>query len=132
MAKVRIPQILREVASSLFKRPSTRGYPIVKSIPPEGFRGRQVFHPERCISCGLCARDCPSGAIEMVEVSGKRMPLFHLDRCIFCYLCVENCPRNAITSSTTYEMASLGREGMIMKPNGQPMNKEDNGEVHRS
>ncbi|RJS85895.1 4Fe-4S dicluster domain-containing protein [Candidatus Bathyarchaeota archaeon] len=116
MAKVKIPQILLEVASSILRKPSTRMYPSVKIKPSEGFRGKQVFHPERCIGCGLCARDCPSGAIEMIQVSNKRMPLIHLDRCIFCYVCVENCPRNAITASNIYDMSSSRREDLMLKP----------------
>jgi len=116
LRKVRLPQMLTEVASSLFRKPSTYQYPFVKSKVPEGARGRQVFHPERCINCGLCARDCPAGAIEMVDVSGKKMPLIHLESCIFCYVCVENCPRNALTESTFYELASAEKESLLLRP----------------
>jgi formate hydrogenlyase subunit 6/NADH:ubiquinone oxidoreductase subunit I len=83
---------------------------------PEGYRGRHTFDPEKCISCGLCERDCPAKAIELVEVSGKRMPQFYLDRCIFCYLCAEGCPREAIKLSANFEMSTTETEELLVTP----------------
>jgi formate hydrogenlyase subunit 6 len=123
MRKIRLPQMMREIALALFKKPFTREYPFVKSNPTKGFRGRQIFHPDRCISCGLCARDCPAGAIEMVEVEGKKMPLIQLDNCIFCYVCVDNCPRNALTESTFYELASTSKDELVLKPTEPVLNE---------
>jgi len=125
---VKMPQMMKEVIAAIFKKPFTRQYPLVKPKPPEGLRGRQVFHPERCIGCALCARDCPAEAIEMVEVSGKRMPLIHLESCIFCYICVENCPRNALTESTFYELASTSKEELALKP-VEPLSNDEASEV---
>ncbi|MBO3802434.1 MAG: 4Fe-4S dicluster domain-containing protein [Candidatus Brockarchaeota archaeon] len=99
MGRVRLPRMAVEVVSSLFKKSSTRKYPFEKPIVPLGSRGMQVFHSVMWHGCGLCPRDCPAGAIEMVEVSGKKMPLIRIDSCIFCYVCVENCPRKALTES---------------------------------
>jgi len=116
MGRIKMPQMIMEIVSAVFKKPFTRQYPFISPKVPEGLRGRQIFHPERCISCGLCARDCPAEAIEMIEVSGKKMPLIHLERCIFCYVCVENCPRNALTGSTFYELASTNKESLALRP----------------
>lgn len=116
--------MMKEIAMAIFKKPFTRQYPFTKPNPPQGFRGRQIFHPERCISCGLCARDCPAEAIEMVEVSGKKMPLISLESCIFCYICVENCPRNALTGSTFYELASTNKEDLHVKPDEPVLNEK--------
>jgi formate hydrogenlyase subunit 6/NADH:ubiquinone oxidoreductase subunit I len=114
MAK--LSPILKEVFVHFFKRPATRKYPEEKPHVPAGFRGRQVFDISLCISCGLCSRDCPAKAIEMVEVDGKLRPLFHLDRCIFCYQCAESCPRNAIKSSEIFELASTNKSDLVVKP----------------
>src|SRR4030066_2393487 len=114
--KSAISPMIKEVLSHLFRKPATGKYPFVKCEVPEGFRGKQVFDISLCISCGLCSRDCPAKAIEMVEVDGKRRPMFMLDRCIFCYQCAESCPRNAITSSTFFELASTNKSDLVLKP----------------
>jgi formate hydrogenlyase subunit 6/NADH:ubiquinone oxidoreductase subunit I len=106
----------REAFSHLFKKAATQQYPFVKACVAEGFRGRQIYDIDLCISCGLCSRDCPAKAIQMVEVDGKKRPLFLLDRCIFCYQCAESCPRNAIKSSEFFEMAGFDRNALVLKP----------------
>jgi len=112
----RLPALVKDMGSCLFKKPFTREYPAVKVEVPEGYRGRHVFYPEKCISCGLCERDCPAKAIELIEVSGKRMPHFYLDRCIFCYQCSEGCPRDAIKLSANFEMSTTEKEELLVTP----------------
>jgi len=116
VAKKRLPALIKDMGLCIFKKPFTREYPAVKVEVPEGYRGRHIFYPDKCISCGLCERDCPANAIELVEVSGKRMPKFFLDRCIFCYQCAESCPREAIKLSTNFEMSTTEKEGMLITP----------------
>ena len=112
----RLPALIKDMGLCIFKKPFTREYPAVKVEVPEGYRGRHIFYPEKCISCGLCERDCPAKAIELIEVSGKRMPRFYLDRCIFCYQCVEACPRDAIKLSANFEMSTTEKEEMLITP----------------
>jgi formate hydrogenlyase subunit 6/NADH:ubiquinone oxidoreductase subunit I len=114
--KRRLPAMLKDMASCIFKKPFTREYPAVKVEAAVGFRGRHILDPEKCISCGLCEKDCPAKAIELVEVAGKRMPMFYLDRCVFCYQCVEACPREAIKLSPNFELATTDKQGMLVKP----------------
>ena len=114
--KLRLSPMLKEAVSQMLRKPDTRKYPEVRPNIPEGFRGRQVFDLDLCISCGLCARDCPAKAIEMVDVEGKQRPLFHLDRCVFCYQCAESCPRNAIKTSGFFELASINKHDLVVRP----------------
>jgi formate hydrogenlyase subunit 6/NADH:ubiquinone oxidoreductase subunit I len=114
--KSRVSPMIKEVFHRIFMKPATCKYPFVKAEVPEGFRGKQVYDIDLCISCGLCSRDCPAKAIEMVEINGKRRPLFHLDQCIFCYQCAESCPRNAIISSKIFELATTDKSALVVKP----------------
>jgi len=114
--KTRVSPMIKEVFSHLFKKTATSKYPFVKCEVPENFRGKQVFDINLCISCGLCSRDCPAKAIEMVEVNGKKRPMFHLDQCIFCYQCAEGCPRNAIKSSGFFELATTCKSSLELRP----------------
>ncbi|MHB8781480.1 MAG: DUF362 domain-containing protein, partial [Candidatus Geothermincolia bacterium] len=45
-----------------------------------------------CTSCGVCAAQCPTGAIEMRE--GR--PHFDREACVGCYCCYELCSQRAI------------------------------------
>ena len=120
--KLTVSPMIKRVFSHLFTKPATCKYPFVKAEVPDDFRGKQVFDISLCVSCGLCSRDCPSKAIEMVEVDGKRRPLFHLDLCVFCYQCAESCPRNAIKSSVFFELAVIDKSTLVIKPESSLQN----------
>jgi NADH-quinone oxidoreductase subunit I len=77
--------------------------------------GKTGLH--RCISCGLCARNCPSSCIvvkgeKQEGVKGKVLKISTLDfsKCSLCGLCVEICPTSALDFSDEYELAAFSRE----------------------
>lgn len=47
---------------------------------------------EKCISCGLCQRNCPVQAIVMENGH----PVWQKDHCYLCSACINNCPAEAI------------------------------------
>jgi formate hydrogenlyase subunit 6/NADH:ubiquinone oxidoreductase subunit I len=121
--KTKLSPMLKEVIAKIFTTPVTQKYPAVRPKVPEGLRGKQIFDIDLCISCGLCASDCPAKAIEMVDVEEKKRPLFHLDRCVFCYQCAEGCPRNAIKDTGFFELASTNKYDLVIKPEPNQKNR---------
>ncbi len=101
---------------TLFKKPATTKYPYVKPELNENYRGEPIFDYNLCIGCSLCARNCPSKAIEMIEADKKKRPQFRLDKCIFCNNCVDVCPTKAVKRSSIFEYATLDKSELTKKP----------------
>lgn len=56
-------------------------------------RKTQLFRVnEKCVGCGVCAGQCPVGAIEVQ----KKKPVWVKEKCLLCLGCVHKCPVNAI------------------------------------
>ncbi len=53
-------------------------------------------HPENCIACTLCYLTCPSNAISVKVVEGKRILEIDPKLCTGCGLCVKECPTCAL------------------------------------
>ncbi len=100
-----------EILGTVLRRKSaTIRYPFQEAVRPERLRGSIEHDIDKCTGCGLCSRDCPATAIEMVEstkTKTKKKPEFRYDRCIFCGTCEAVCPKKAITMSTKFEMAAF-------------------------
>lgn len=106
--------MLKDMARSAFKRPITECYPAERRPAAEEFRGMLHWTPDECTGCGLCVKDCPAEAIELITVdkATKKFVLrFHVDRCTFCGQCAYSCRFNCITlSNDEWELAELDRD----------------------
>jgi len=101
-------KIAMQLIRSIFKKPATLNYPAERSGMPKGFRGKLKFDSAKCIGCKMCMRDCPSGAIEIIEAGEKVFEAhINLARCIYCGQCVDSCPKKALEVTAEFEIASL-------------------------
>jgi NAD(P)H-quinone oxidoreductase subunit I/formate hydrogenlyase subunit 6 len=111
---MKVVAMLGDVLESLVHRPVTRPYPFERHEPPPSLRGQLQWDPTNCIGCGLCVRDCPAKAIEIITVDkeDKRFVMrYHLDRCLFCSQCVQSCRRECLSmSSDSWELAAQSLE----------------------
>ena len=113
--------MIESVLASLFKKPATTRYPFEKYTMPARFRGKPVFHSEKCTGCKLCIRDCPSQAITITKVGEKQYEAsIDLGKCVYCGQCADTCPRCVIEITTEFELARLERGQLKIVFHGEP------------
>ena len=108
---IRPGKMVKQVLGSLFKKPATSQYPFKKTAMPDHYRGKIIFHPELCVGCMMCVRDCPSHAINIIKTpDGKFVCEIDLAKCIYCAQCVDSCPKKALEATCEFELASIDRD----------------------
>jgi len=75
-----------------------------------GFQG--VVYPAlekgACIGCGLCAKSCGAGAIEM---GSDQKPVYDPGNCIYCGDCIKVCPTEAWSAAKRGYLVRIGGKG---------------------
>jgi formate hydrogenlyase subunit 6/NADH:ubiquinone oxidoreductase subunit I len=95
-----ILKIGKMVMGSLFKRPATLMYPMIQREWHERTRGHIDIAIEDCILCGICARKCPTKAIDVVKET-KSWTIRRM-QCIQCSCCVDLCPKKCLVNKHEY------------------------------
>lgn len=107
----------KTIMKSLFGKPATAMYPIVKNEFYPNTRGKIANNMETCNFCGLCSRRCPAGAIEVSKPDKK----WEIDRtrCIVCNFCVHVCVRNSLSTERLYTTPMTDKSQRISTLYGQ-------------
>lgn len=109
---------IKEAISQLFSKPSCAMYPAVPSEAAPNYRGRIVYHADKCLGCGMCERVCSGNAItrviEKVEEGDKITLSFNLGSCTFCATCADFCSTKAIEFTGDYHMIATKEEDLIV------------------
>jgi formate hydrogenlyase subunit 6/NADH:ubiquinone oxidoreductase subunit I len=88
--------ILRVIADNVKGGTATVRLP--GSVPvPEGFRGRVIIDPTRCLACGMCAYVCVSDAVTGSNEAKSYVWAYDPGRCTFCARCVDRCTGHALS-----------------------------------
>ena len=100
MERTRFFTFTRRIIGNLFRKPATVGYPYEPVEYPERMRGHVEINIEDCITCGLCARSCPSQAIRVDRKAGT-WTISRFD-CVQCGSCVLACPKKCLFMKKGY------------------------------
>ncbi len=104
---------LKEAIICLKAGKVTLPYPFEAAPVPSRYRGRPVFHVERCIGCGGCANNCPAREILISDVCQEIRVMRYLGhRCTYCGRCADVCPEQAITMSAEFETATNDKKDL--------------------
>lgn len=79
-------------------------------------RSHIVNNVMKCIFCGMCERNCPSGAITVDR--RNRTWRINLEACVNCGTCIDNCPRKCLSLG-----CYLGNRTDITMKGKMPMRK---------
>lgn len=97
----------------LFRKPYTNRYPFVPRQPLPGSRGTLGIDLPKCIYCGICAKKCPTQAIE-VDRAARCWTIDRL-RCITCNYCVEACPKKCLELGAAHGVPTVTKDREVFQ-----------------
>jgi formate hydrogenlyase subunit 6/NADH:ubiquinone oxidoreductase subunit I len=98
---------------NLMQKPATVNYPKGSIDQFRGYRGKLTYDPTNCIDCKMCERDCPTGAIKIINEGTrqdrKMKAVLNVGHCVFCCQCVDSCPKKSLSCSQDYDLANTDK-----------------------
>jgi len=118
--KVGPGKITLDALRNLIRTPATTSY-VGESAPKveKNIRGRIQYNPANCINCRLCMRDCPTGALTIIndgtKEERKMRAVLHVGHCIFCCQCVDSCMKKCLTYSQDIDFAKTNKDDLTVE-----------------
>jgi ferredoxin len=78
--------------------------------------GKVALDSSKCTGCGLCAGDCPTGALVVLSDGNADtyQLLFKHNLCLACGQCVELCPEQCLALERTLEVEKLNSPAIVL------------------
>ncbi|HZY41748.1 MAG TPA: 4Fe-4S binding protein [Anaerolineae bacterium] len=97
-SKIKSPSLeRRRLINALRRLPATNGSISLNNLP-----FARITANDKCTACGVCARICPTGALNLIAGDDSTYQLaFNSAACIACDACVNLCEPEALGRSTT-------------------------------
>lgn len=119
-------KIMQDALKNMVNKPATTPY-AGKGKPEveKRYRGLLRYESSHCINCRMCMRDCPTGAITIINEGTKEdkkmKAVLNIGRCVFCCQCVDTCPKKCLSFSQDVDFASLNKKDLSveLKPEEQ-------------
>ena len=119
MPKTRIMAFTWSTLKNLFSKPATKNYPAEPIHFPERSRGHIEIDIADCISCSMCERNCPTGAIT-VDRKAMTWGINRFD-CLACGYCVLKCPKKCLHLVPGYQTPEEKKEEVsFQRPKPEP------------
>lgn len=113
MIKKRTGKIINKAIKNFFRKPATISFPKGKMQIVNNYRGKLIYDSTNCTGCGLCVRNCPAGAITIVNEGTKEerkmKATLKVGNCIFCCQCVDSCFKKCLSYSQNIDLSSLNK-----------------------
>lgn len=79
--------------------------------------GKVKLATSQCTGCGLCALECPTGALTVSssEETDAFQLLFKHGQCVACSLCVEICPEKCLHVERVLELDKMDSQSVLFE-----------------
>jgi len=95
-----ILQMFKTIIKSMCKKSACKMYPVQPATFYANTKGHIAIDEARCILCSMCARKCPTGAIQV----DRKARTWQIDygKCILCNNCIDSCPPKCLSIARQY------------------------------